>query len=900
MTIADLAESVRSGQVTSVDLVRESQAATDRLDPLLGTFLARFDESALATADQIDAAVVHGDRLGPLAGVPIGVKDFIATREGPTTGQSMVYDPSWSHGRDAEVVRRLRNAGAIVLGKTTMVEHAAGRPDPAKPFPVPRNPWDVRRFTGGSSAGTANGIAAGLFPAGLGTDTSGSMRIPAAMCGITGLKTTRGLVPTDGCLPASPSLDVVGPMAHSAADLTVMLSVMSGEPVAAGPTVPADLHGIRIGVPWTILTDPSREIGDDCRAAFRRATTDLAAAGAEIVDFDLGEIDRMIAATMIIMISEMYRVHSQNLTQRWDEYGRSIRRLAAAGALVSTEADRAARAYGRRRGAELIARMEGLDAVATPTWPTGAPLYQSGGGIPQQEFNLTAAWNATGFPALALPMGFDHAGMPLSLQLVGTPHTDFRLLQVGAGYQQCTDWHNYRPSPDASSNAEPVPDLDEGLDQNESEIIAGIGRMLADAATTLTTTTLTIPNERHSMNFVDEATTLQPGLVALRRKLHAAPEVGLDLPETQKTVLDELAELGLEITLGKKTTSIAAVLRGGKPGPVVLLRGDMDALPVTELTDLEYASTNGAMHACGHDLHTAGLVGAAKLLAAHRDELPGSVLFMFQPGEEGEGGAKIMLDEGLLELAGERPVAAYAIHVGPGEQGKFVTRSGTAMAGANKLWVTMQGSGGHGSQPDKSIDPVPPLAEMVTGLQTIATRRFSVFDPIVVTVTQLAAGEAINVIPDSSKLGATVRTLSNESVEQFRKTTKEMADGIAAAHGCTAHVELDVSYPVTVNDPDATDRTVTTLQETFGDDRVIEAPDPRMGSEDFSFVLQEVPGTFVFLHATPEGMDPESATNHSPRVYFDDAVLADQAAALAQLATTTLDSWSKPAASGNE
>lgn len=391
------------------------------------------------------------------------------------------------------------------------------------------------------------------------------------------------------------------------------------------------------------------------------------------------------------------------------------------------------------------------------------------------------------------------------------------------------------------------------------------------------------------MDLVDEAQALQPELVALRRTLHAAPEVGLDLPETQKAVLSQLADLDLEITLGKKTTSVAAVLRGGQPGPVVLLRGDMDALPVTELTDLEYASTNGAMHACGHDLHTAGLVGAAKLLAAHRDDIAGSVLFMFQPGEEGDGGAKIMLDEGLLDVAGEKPTAAYAIHVGPGEKGQFVTRPGTAMAGANKLWVTMHGTGGHGSQPDKSIDPVPPLAEMATGLQTLATRRFSVFDPIVATVTQLEAGEAINVIPDRARLGATVRTLSDESVEKFTDTTQEMAQGIAAAHGCRAEVELDVSYPVTVNDADVTSRTLATLRETFGDDRVTEPPDPRMGSEDFSFVLQEVPGTFIFLQATPDGVDPDSATNHSPRIYFDDAVLGDQAAALARLAITTLD-----------
>ena len=389
--------------------------------------------------------------------------------------------------------------------------------------------------------------------------------------------------------------------------------------------------------------------------------------------------------------------------------------------------------------------------------------------------------------------------------------------------------------------------------------------------------------------FVQEAQALLPDLVSLRRELHQDPEVGLDLPRTQARILEALQGLDLEITLGKATTSVVAVLRGGRPGPVVLLRGDMDALPVTELTDLDYASTNGNMHACGHDLHVTGLVGAARLLAAHREDLAGSVIFMFQPGEEGMGGAGYMLEEGVLDAAGERPVAAYGVHVQAGPRGIFQTRPGALMAGSNELKIEVKGSGGHGSQPQKALDPVPAVAEIVTALQTMATRRFSVFDPIVLTVTQLQAGDALNVIPDTASLGATVRTLSDESVERLISETKTLAEGIAAAHGCSAEVSFRVRYPVTVNDPERTEEVLTELRDLFGEERVRVQPDPLMGSEDFSMVLNEVPGTFIFLGASPEFIDPETAEwNHSPRVYFDDSVLGDQAAALAQLAYNRL------------
>ncbi|MBF4994239.1 amidohydrolase [Arthrobacter gandavensis] len=389
--------------------------------------------------------------------------------------------------------------------------------------------------------------------------------------------------------------------------------------------------------------------------------------------------------------------------------------------------------------------------------------------------------------------------------------------------------------------------------------------------------------------FAAEGQDLLPELVSLRRDIHREPEVGLHLPRTQQKILDALDGLGLEITTGRALSSVTAVLRGGEDGPSVLLRGDMDALPVEELTDLEYASTNGAMHACGHDLHVAGLVGAARLLAAQQRDISGNVIFMFQPGEEGDGGAGLMIEEGVLEAAGEKPVAAYGVHVRPGPLGVFRTRPGTLMAGANELRITVHGSGGHGSQPHNALDPVPALVEIAGALQVMATRKFSVFDPIVLTITQLEAGRAINVIPDSARLGASVRTLSAESMDRLIVETKALADGIAAAHGCTAEVSFEILYPMTENDPSRTFQAMRELREMFGEERVLQSRDPLMGSEDFSLVLQKIPGAFLFLGATPPDVDPETAAwNHSPRVLFDDSVLADQAAALAQLAFNRL------------
>ncbi|MDN5659815.1 MAG: M20 family metallopeptidase [Brevibacterium aurantiacum] len=386
-------------------------------------------------------------------------------------------------------------------------------------------------------------------------------------------------------------------------------------------------------------------------------------------------------------------------------------------------------------------------------------------------------------------------------------------------------------------------------------------------------------------DFRTEALSLTTELRDLRRVLHRNPELGLELPFTQQKILDSLEGLPLEITTGQGLSSVVAVLRGGMPGPTVLLRGDMDALPVTEATGLDYASINGNMHACGHDLHVTGLVGAAKLLSAHQAELAGTVAFMFQPGEEGPGGAQRMLDEGMFETIGSTPDSAYAIHVAPGVPGTFVSRPGTVMAGANTLHVTMHGKGGHSSRPEDATDPIRPLLEFGQALYSMITGSFSVFDPIVAEVTQLEAGTAVNIIPATAKLGASVRTMSAETTKKFPAAATRLAESIAAAHECTAEVVWTEQYPVTVNDAQEIEFVAETLTEAFGAHRYVTAPNPVMGSEDFSFVLNEVPGAVLFMFVSPEDVDPATAaTNHSPEVLFDDAHLPDQAAALATLA----------------
>jgi amidohydrolase len=381
-------------------------------------------------------------------------------------------------------------------------------------------------------------------------------------------------------------------------------------------------------------------------------------------------------------------------------------------------------------------------------------------------------------------------------------------------------------------------------------------------------------------------------LVQLRRELHRTPELGLTLPATQERVLTALDGLPLEISTGGALSSVTAVLRGGAPGErSVLLRGDMDALPVIERTGLDFASDGPRMHACGHDLHTAMLVGAARVLSAQRDHLPGDVVFMFQPGEEGHDGARYMVDEGILDATGQRVDAALAIHVTSSmlPNGFFASRAGTIMSAADTLRVTVRGAGGHGSAPHRAKDPIPAACEMVTALHTFVTRRFDIFDPVVVTVGQFHAGTQDNVIPDTATFEATVRSYTETAHQRLIDEITLVCKGIAAAHGLEVDAVLDIQYPVTINTAAQVDIAQASVADLHGADRWVTLPNPLSGSEDFSRVLAKVPGAIVFLGATLSDRDPDTAPfNHSPEAAFDDAVMTDGVTLYADFAQRVL------------
>lgn len=396
-----------------------------------------------------------------------------------------------------------------------------------------------------------------------------------------------------------------------------------------------------------------------------------------------------------------------------------------------------------------------------------------------------------------------------------------------------------------------------------------------------------------------EPRDLTADLIRFRHALHQDPEIGLKLPRTQEKVLRELDGLPLEVSTGHETTSVTAVLRGRAPStnadrPVVLLRADMDALPVQEQTGVDFTSrVDGAMHACGHDLHTSMLTGAARLLADRVNQLPGDIVLMFQPGEEGCDGASVMLREGVLEAAGRTVDTAFAMHVfsGMAPHGQLLTRPGVMMSASDGLEVVVHGAGGHGSAPHHAKDPVTTAAEMVTALQVMITRQLDMFDPAVLTVGVLQAGTKRNVIPDSARFEATVRTFSEENRDRLQRAIPRLLQGIASAHGLDVEVHYRTEYPRTVTDLAETERAERVISELLGEERMTRLAAPVSGSEDFSHVLDRVPGTFIGLGAVAPGTDPRAAAfNHSPRATFDDGVLTDGAALYAELATTRLAS----------
>ena len=385
--------------------------------------------------------------------------------------------------------------------------------------------------------------------------------------------------------------------------------------------------------------------------------------------------------------------------------------------------------------------------------------------------------------------------------------------------------------------------------------------------------------------WIAAAETGRDELIALRRAIHAEPELGLDCPQTRSKLEQALAGLPLKIRLSAKTSGFIAILDGAQPGRTVLLRGDMDALPIQEATGFDFASREaGRMHACGHDSHSAMLAGAARVLCGRREQLAGRVLFMFQPGEEGHHGARIMIDEGLL--GDPLPDAAFALHIWPTlPHGQVACRAGTMLASTDTLKARIVGKGGHAAMPHDAIDPVPVAAEVVLALQTEVARRTPVTDPIVLSITRISAGTTHNVLPGAVELLGTLRTLSPEGRARGRAAFERICSHVAAAHGCTADVEIERGYPPTINDS----RAVALIRDIAGEE-FHELPASNMGGEDFSYVLEKVPGAMAFLGVAPKGEDAaRRAPLHNPGMTIDEAVLPRGVALHCAFATRFLE-----------
>ena len=377
------------------------------------------------------------------------------------------------------------------------------------------------------------------------------------------------------------------------------------------------------------------------------------------------------------------------------------------------------------------------------------------------------------------------------------------------------------------------------------------------------------------------ARAILPDLVMIRRLIHRRPELGLDLPETQALIAAELREVGLEPKLGAGLSSVIATIGADRPGRTVVLRADMDALPLTEDTGLDFASdVPGKMHACGHDTHVAMLLGAARLLAEAYEKdpasLPGPVRLMFQPGEEGHFGARVMLDENLLEGLNAENARAFAIHISSEyRSGEIRLRAGALCASADDVAITVRGSGGHASAPHHASDPIPVAAEIITALQVAMTRSVDLFDPAVLTIAHLTAGTTTNIIPETAFLEGTFRCLSPERRSALPELIRRVVRGVAAAHGVEAEVKFKPLYPPTINDATVFERVAEIARSVVGEADVHEMPTPQMGAEDWSYVLQRIPGVMAFLGGRPRDREPEGYPhNHSNVVVFDEDAIA--------------------------
>ncbi len=368
---------------------------------------------------------------------------------------------------------------------------------------------------------------------------------------------------------------------------------------------------------------------------------------------------------------------------------------------------------------------------------------------------------------------------------------------------------------------------------------------------------------------LDAAAGVRADVVELRRSIHREPELGLDLPKTQSKVLDALDGLGLDVTSGESTTSVVADLDCGD-GPTILLRADMDALPLTEDSGESFTSeVEGAMHACGHDGHTAMLLGAAKILAERRSELRGKVRFMFQPGEEGFHGAQYMIDEGVLDGVDR----CYALHCTTNlPAGMLAGRAGPMLASADEFHVTITGAGGHGSAPHMTVDPIPAACAMVPAISTMVARNINTFNPAVVSVTHIESGTTTNVIPETAFIEGTIRTFDEETRTLVHQRLDQITSSIAESHQCSCHTELIHGYPATINHTSEIADMAAAADIALGAGRYVDMPNPIMAAEDFSYVLAQRPGAMASIGVCPADIDDPgtAAPLHSNRMRLNE------------------------------
>jgi hippurate hydrolase len=370
-------------------------------------------------------------------------------------------------------------------------------------------------------------------------------------------------------------------------------------------------------------------------------------------------------------------------------------------------------------------------------------------------------------------------------------------------------------------------------------------------------------------------------IVALRRDIHREPELGFDTEKTAEKVLWALDGLPLEIQTGVAENGIVATLRGKDDGPTVGLRADMDALPIHEETGLPFASEiEGKMHACGHDGHTSMLVGAAHALCGMRERLNGTVKFFFQPAEEGGGGGRVMVEEGVADDV----ASVFALHLWPGLPfGTAATKAGPIMAAADAFEMTVRGRGGHGAFPHQTADAIAMAAQIVTALQTLVSREVDPVEPAVVTVGEIGAGSAFNIIPETARLGGTVRTLNEDLRRRMPERIEQLARGVAQGMRGDAELDYHFSYPVTMNDEGAAQHALTVIGGLFCEENALELANPAMGAEDFAFFLEKIPGAFIWL-----GVGEDVSYLHTPTFAFDEEILPQGSALLTALALEPL------------